>query len=274
MSEFNKPPIDFQQQLEKFEQNGLSIDDREAFMLAIKTAGYYRLKGYLLPYKERQQRITSSQLLDIYAFDRKLRLLFLDAIERIEITLKAIVSVHMSLTYGPFWFNDANVDEDITSLVTNHYGIKDINHKPIAHYYSKHTSPDYPPSWMIMEVIGMSDISKIISRLPIRDIKPLIQFFDISPRMVKSWVRSLTVTRNICAHHGRLWDRSYKISPEKTKEITSSAHSGSLAEQIMITDYLVAKVSPEMDFYQQTTNLINEYDNIVIQERIGFIKTT
>jgi abortive infection bacteriophage resistance protein len=144
MSIFNKSSIDFQQQLEKFEQNGLVIDDRGAFILAVKTIGYYRLKGYLLPYSKHQKSITSNQLLSLYAFDRKLRLLFLDAIDRIEIALKAIVSVHMSLTYGPFWFNDARVHEDITSLITNHYGIKNQNHKPIAHYYSKYTFPAHP----------------------------------------------------------------------------------------------------------------------------------
>jgi abortive infection bacteriophage resistance protein len=272
MSEFNKLSIDFQQQLEKFEQKGLVIDDRDAFLLAVKTAGYYRLKGYLIPYRERQQEITSNQLLSLYAFDRKLRLLFLDAIDRIEIALKAIVSVHMSLSYGAFWFTDANhVDEAITSLITNHYGIKDKNHKPIDHYYSKYTSPEYPPSWMIMEVIGMGDISKIISKLHNHDLKPLAQFFDHSTRVIKSWVRSLTVTRNICAHHGRFWDRIYAISPEKTKEIENVAHRSSLAEQILITNYLVSKVCPEMDFYEQVRQLISDYDHIIIQEKIGFI---
>ena len=99
---FNKPAIDLQQQLKRFEQNGLVIDDRESFAFSVKTIGYYRLKGYLLSYKDFPQSITSSQLLSTYAFDRKLRLLFLDAIERIEIALKAIVNDHMSLTYDPF----------------------------------------------------------------------------------------------------------------------------------------------------------------------------
>jgi abortive infection bacteriophage resistance protein len=123
-----------------------------------------------------------------------------------------------------------------------------------------------------MEFIGMSDISKIISRLPIRDLKPLVQFFNLSPRVIKSWVRSLTVTRNICAHHGRLWDRSYAISPEKAKELANHARSSSLAEQIMIANYLVAKVCPEMDFHHQVTQLIEKYGNVLIPEQIGFMK--
>jgi abortive infection bacteriophage resistance protein len=115
-----------------------------------------------------------------------------------------------------------------------------------------------------MEFIGMSDISKIISRLPIRDLKPLVQFFNLSPRVIKSWVRSLTVTRNICAHHA--------ISPEKAKELANHARSSSLAEQIMIANYLVAKVCPEMDFHHQVTQLIEKYGNVLIPEQIGFMK--
>lgn len=273
MSTFNKPAINLQQQIEKFELNGVLVDDLEAFTLALKTIGYYRLKGYLIPYKERNQALTSSQLLGTYVFDRKLRLLFLDAIERIEITLKAIINDHMSLRYNSFWFNSAEVvDQDIISLITSHYGIADKSNKIIAHYFSKYKFPSYPPSWMIMEIIGMSDISKIISKLHSHDLKPLAQFFDHSPRVIKSWVRSLTITRNTCAHHGRLWDKTYKISPERTKELSGSIRPSSLAEQIIIVNYLVAKVSPEMNFYQQTEELMNLYKDPIIKERIGFIK--
>ncbi|MEI8295516.1 MAG: Abi family protein [Alphaproteobacteria bacterium] len=268
---FNKPAIDLQQQLKKCEQNGLVIDDRDDFIANLKTIGYYRLKGYLLPFTERKQSLTSSQLLAIYDFDRKLRLLFLNAIEKIEIALKAIVNDYMSLTYDPFWFNNPKIiDKDIIDLIANHYGTMDRSHKIIAHYYSKYESPPYPPSWVIMEVIGMSDISKIISKLHNRDLKPLAQFFDHSPRVIKSWIRSLTITRNICAHHGRLWDRAYKISPERTKELAESILKNSLAEQVIITDYLTKKISPEMDFCQQVMSLISNYEDIIIQEKIGF----
>lgn len=271
MISFNKPAIDISQQLKKFEQKGLLIDNEVTFVHALKTTSYYRLKGYLLPYTEHRQSITSSQLLDIYAFDRKLRLLFLDAIERIEIALKALVNNYMSLTYDPFWFNNENiVGNEITSLITTHYGITDKSHQIIAHYHSKYKFPQYPPSWMIMEVIGMSDISKIISKLRSHDLKPLAQFFDHSPRVIKSWVRSLTITRNICAHHGRLWDRAYKISPERTREIKACMRKSSLAEQIIIANYLADKVSPDINFFQAVMNLMNEYKDIIIQERIGF----
>lgn len=235
MSSFSKPAVDINQQFKIFEQKGLLIDNEDNFAHTLRTIGYYRLKGYLIPYTQRRQSITSSQLLDVYVFDRKLRLLFLDAIERIEIALKAIINNHMSLTYDPFWLNNVKVvNKEIISLITTHYGITDKRHKVIAHYYSKYKFPQHPPSWIIMEVIGMSDISKIISRLHTHDLKPLAQFFDHSPRVIKSWIRSLTITRNICAHHGRLWDSMYKISPERTRELTTSIRKGSLAEQIII----------------------------------------
>jgi len=49
------------------------------------------------------------QVLDLYVFDRKLRLLTLDAIEKIEVSLKASINDYMSENFWCFWYLDTTL---------------------------------------------------------------------------------------------------------------------------------------------------------------------
>lgn len=47
-------------------------------------------------------------VLDLYVFDRALRLLVMDALERVEVAVRAAMTDHMSATYAdPHWYVDA-----------------------------------------------------------------------------------------------------------------------------------------------------------------------
>lgn len=272
MTNFTKPALDLTEQIASFKKKGLQIDDEEHFLYFLKTVGYYRLSGYMKSASGNNQIVTSDDLLSLYNFDRQLRLVFLNALERIEIASKSLVSNHMALTYGPFWYNDPYaVPQEIIDLIKTHKGPQDQNHKFIVHYRKKYTEPKYPPSWMVMEVIGMSDISKIISKLTNKDLKPIAEFFNHSSRVIKSWLRSLTITRNICAHHGRLWDRFYTISPERTDEIHKNILHRSLAEQIVITNYLMGKIDPRILFDKEIFDVIETNAKIVNKRKMGFL---
>lgn len=45
-------------------------------------------------------------VLDLYVFDRKLRLLVLDALERVEVAVRSALTDHMSQAHGAFWYVD------------------------------------------------------------------------------------------------------------------------------------------------------------------------
>ncbi|WP_349293799.1 Abi family protein [Marinobacter sp. M3C] len=36
--------------------------------------------------------------------------------------------------------------------------------------------------------------------------------------LLQSWLHTLTIVRNICAHHARLWNRELGIKPELPKK--------------------------------------------------------
>lgn len=109
-----KPPFTFEQQIEQLIARGLRVEDKKATILSLSSINYYRLSAYWYPFKERNSKgevldqfVESSgfnQVLSLYEFDRKLRLLMLDAIERVEVAIRAQITYHLSHQYGAFGY--------------------------------------------------------------------------------------------------------------------------------------------------------------------------
>lgn len=98
--QYNKIALSLDGLANLLESRGLIFDDRERVKRYLANIGYYRLSAYLLAFenpvengKKRNHDLlpntTFEQVLQIYIFDRSLRLLVMEAIERIEISLRA-----------------------------------------------------------------------------------------------------------------------------------------------------------------------------------------
>jgi len=99
MNDFTKPSFNLEQHLEKLLNNGLIISDLDQARHILKNIGYYRLSAYFRPFFVPGQQTkrflpgtTFDDILQLYVFDRELRLLVLDALERIEISLRGTLS--------------------------------------------------------------------------------------------------------------------------------------------------------------------------------------
>jgi abortive infection bacteriophage resistance protein len=177
---FDKPPLTIEQQIELLMDRGLDIPDHQQAKIHLNFIGYYRLSAYALPFQSGGNDLdrhhfnfgtTFEQVLDLYIFDRKLRLLVMDAIERIEVAIRAVISNVASIKYSPHWFLkpelfERNHDSCLTQLK------KDINHdnpnkqeRFVKHYYANYTEPELPPSWMIMEVLMLGTLSKLLRKI-------------------------------------------------------------------------------------------------------------
>lgn len=101
--EREKPWKSFEEQLAILKGRGLQVDDDVAALNYLGRLGYYRLSGYLYPFrdfeitKDAQGKLTGTRRVDdfmqgshfedavkLYVFDKKLRMLALDGLERIE----------------------------------------------------------------------------------------------------------------------------------------------------------------------------------------------
>jgi abortive infection bacteriophage resistance protein len=93
----------------------------------------------------------------------------------------------------------------------------------IKHYKSKYTAPERPPAWMSLEILSLGTLSKLFENLRISpEKKAVAAHFGLNAFVLESWMHTLSHVRNICAHHGRLWNRNSRRFPSCSKILHSN----------------------------------------------------
>ena len=86
---FDKKVTTYAEQKELLKSRGLIIHDEGRVIRYLKQISYYHLSAYFIPYQREKDVFNSNidfdQILQTYLFDRKLRLLVFDCIERVEV---------------------------------------------------------------------------------------------------------------------------------------------------------------------------------------------
>lgn len=103
---------------------GLSIEDDDKAEHYLEYIGYYRLSAYMYPLLKmpKQQHIyksgaTFDRVMMLYRFDKKLRLLLFNEIEKVEVAVRsAIVNIGTSMIGNPFWMCDRSNFTDSIGL--------------------------------------------------------------------------------------------------------------------------------------------------------------
>ncbi len=113
-----KPALTFEEQSDLLISRGL-IAERDKILKTLKAVNYYRLSAYFLPYKTADENFIPDTTLEAvwsrYTFDRQLRLLVMDAIERVEIALKTQIASFFSIKHGTFgYLNKENFSDKMT----------------------------------------------------------------------------------------------------------------------------------------------------------------
>lgn len=87
------------------------------------------------------------------------------------------------------------------------------SHQFIQHYERTYTAPLLPPSWAIAECLSFGKWSALYKQLG-HGKSAIAAVFGLTPPVLESWLHSLNVLRNVCAHHSRLWNRSLPFEPK------------------------------------------------------------
>lgn len=283
-----KPPLTVEQQIKLLSEQGLIIDDNAVAEHVLATVGYYRLSGYLLPFKEDHNshgrrsfkpEITFSKVWSHYQFDRELRLLIMDAIEKIEVAFRAAITNVTSLKFDPFWYADKTYHRDVKpyNLLMRNIDkiIKDKHTIFIRHYLEKYDHPPYPPLWMIIETLSFGVCSKLfknIKKVSIR--KEIAAIFGQSTTILESWIQTLTFVRNICAHHARLWNQWLVSAPLIPKKSPLHNEMQSKNRHVIVVVYILTNllktIYPENLWLQKIYSLLEQYDEIINYQGMGF----
>lgn len=288
---YNKKPLSFQEQLELLKERKLIIDNEPKAINYLQEISYYRLSAYFLPYQKTKDSFnpdtTFKQIIDTYSFDRELRLLVFDCIERIEVAIRTQIVYCMSLQYNDsHWQDNRNLFitpyyNKIGNLVDPFSDFQSIISKAktartpevfIKHYVDNYNSPSNPPSWMCLELMTMGELSHLYRGLKDKgDKKRIADFFDVHPTVFVSWLHALTYVRNICAHHSRLWNRDLAIEPEKLLKPVGNWVSKPFENNkrmfyfICVLKYLITRANPSNSLKVKLKNLFEKYPTVPIQ---------
>lgn len=242
---YDKRPLNEDELLNLLGERGLRIPDRGRAARYLRHIGYYRLSPYMRPLQASstdhrfREGTQFDDVLRLYVFDRSLRLLVMDALERVEVAVRASISNAMSLKdkdkdkRDAFWYLDPQNFTSVKQFNNNLAVIKqetrqqqqrsqrktpehtDGLHFPdaLTHYVSTYSTPQTPPSWLSIELLTLGNLLHLYRALPQTYRKQIAQQLGLQDPVLESWLASYVRVRNICAHHGRLWNRFLGVYP-------------------------------------------------------------
>ena len=90
----------------------------------------------------------------------------------------------------------------------------------LTHYLDTYTSPTTPPSWLVIELLTAGELQRLYAGLARKYRKAIARELHLTEPVLQSWLKSHVRVRNICAHHGRLWNRFLGVYPAIPKSGT------------------------------------------------------
>lgn len=284
--DYDKLPISIDEQLEKLRKNGLIIEDSSTALFHLSNVSYFRIESYLRSMevygqKRYKPNSTFERAVRLYLFDKDLRATLFNSIQDVEVSLRTKMTQIFSMKHGAFWFTDASLFKDETffngCLATIEKELSRSNEEFIKEHTAKYSRPPYPPAWKTLEIVSLGTLSKPFCLFKDTSLKKVIAREYALPQYtyLESWIRSITMLRNCCAHHARVWNRRFAqmpLLPEKLTKpwITTREKPMKVYHQLCILLYLEQSIEPKSDIKYLLSELFREYEDVIDLQEMGF----
>lgn len=240
--------MSMEDQLARLKQRGLAVSDDAAALSYLRRIGYYRLSGYWYPLRvidpvasEREGKpvrldafVPGSRFEDVvklYVFDKKLRLLAMDALERIEMAVRVDVAYLLGQRdpcahESPAWLRSNFTKKPMRDGPYEGRTAHDVwlekyqelvrRSRQLA--FVKHHLDAYDgklPIWVAIEVWDFGLLSRFFAGMLMADQDDIAVRHGVPDgKTFAKWLRSLNFMRNLTAHHARMWNTNVlEISP-------------------------------------------------------------
>lgn len=276
--------IDIPNQLAILKSRGLVIDDSNHALHALKNIGYYRLGGYLYPFRQSQNNKKLSifikdtnfnDVLNLYSFDRTLRILGFDALEQIEMALRTDIAHTLGKRHPNAHEQSIYLDNKFCTIQPNQSKSKhDIwldkyrvllknNQKQdfINHYLNNYQTL---PIWVAREILDFGALSHLYGGLKYKDRQSIAKKYKTTPELLSQWLKSLNFIRNVIAHHGRLWNLKIINRTNFKKSFTNDNLATYLDKNLpfayfYLMAYLLSIINPNSDWKTRLIQHINHF---------------
>ena len=281
---YSKSPLSSLEIIQTLKSRGLLIADEEKALHILSHISYFRLKSYLLPLIQDKttgtfkKDATLEDAYKLYKFDSALRKLICAEMEKIEVSLRTVVSQELSHTHSPYWFSEATLFSNKEKHSKILSGISSELHRSdddqILEFKKKYSN-DFPPSWMTMEVSSFGTLSLLFKHLNGgRTKRNVANYYGIADTILESWIHSFVYVRNICAHHSRLWNKTLRVTggfPKKTSHtfIKTRVPNDKVYYILCAIRYMLLTINPNSTFTIRLIKLLEDYPTVDIRA-MGF----
>ncbi len=233
---YEKKALSIADQVSQLKQRGLVFSDEKRGHHYLTHIGYYRLSAYWLPFEQVvtngqprhhqfQVGTTFEQVLLLYIFDRQLRLLVMEAIERIETAVRTNWAHELAIQYGPHAYLDVSLFKNpwqhASDIARIAKALEESSEAFVVHYIKKYDEPYLPPIWSMVETLSLGALSRWFKATKSTQAKLKVTKNLGMPtiEVLEQVLHALTPVRNISAHHGRLWNRRLTLQLPNIKRL-------------------------------------------------------
>jgi abortive infection bacteriophage resistance protein len=278
-------------QLQILKNRGLLVGDDASALIDLERIGYYCLSGYWYPFRQLKEQpvghayreddfIAGSKFEDavaLYLFDKSLRLLALDALERIERAIRVDVA-HLLGAHDCFGHHEPK-------LFHGNFSVRQIAHgrnagktehqlwleryenllrqnarQPfVSHNLTKHQKL---PVWVAVEIFDFGALSRLFAGMKFKDKEAIAAKYGlISGLQLEQWLRSLNFIRNVAAHHSRMWNMNIlELSPEPQYDaVWQSLNNKRPYLYFCIMQRLMAQIRPNSSWRDRFKSLVTAF---------------
>jgi len=278
MYQYPKQILTIEQQVQSYVDAGMKITSQEDVEKALKSIGFYRLRGYSFQLYDNAAKkyvpgTKFEDIIKLYQFDQELSALVFSMISKIEVALRVRLVEALLIHGEPLVLQDSSIFKEKKrywqNMATVASEIARSNDVFIKHNFDNHDGE--VPVWAAVEVLSFGTLSKIIKNLKTGTgssysilssnyqyrskkgnlVKP-------SQKMLASWIQGVSVLRNMCAHNSRIYNRTIHTTPEilDVDKITPPpAHNG-LYQILLAMKYLRSS-------NEEWTVFVNAFDKLI-----------
>jgi abortive infection bacteriophage resistance protein len=284
MIQYKKPPLSIDDQLALLRGRGMIIADEPDSRHWLQHANYFRLRAYWLSFESNytpgeahvfNTGTTFEQVKRLYTFDRKLRLLVLDAIERLEVSLRTCWAHAMAMRHG----SHAHLDDTLFNASDKRERCKfELVHELqrssetfVKHYRQTYLHPQSPPVWAACEVMTLGQLSLWLDTLNARqDRQAVATPYGIDEQLLCSFAHHLSHVRNLCAHHSRLYNRTFTVTvkvpirPAALGQSVNGMMPKKVYNTLTIAKFLLDVVSPGHSWAERLAALFELFPEVAL----------
>jgi abortive infection bacteriophage resistance protein len=307
---YDRPWKAFGEQLELLKSRGMVVRNEDRATAWLQRTGYYRLSAYWYPFRVfrlEQNAETGairsirtddfmpdtafSDAIDLYLFDRKLRALLIDALERIEVSLRVEVAYRLGKidtfahlherNFHPKFRDRRDPRSGTTAFALwqqKYQGLVQRSKEDFVKHYREKHGPDMP-IWVAIEVWDFGAVSQLLSMMKVPDQQAIATRYGLADwKVFASWVRALSYLRNLVAHHSRVWNRNMVSEPKmpaagKRAWCTQFAGKRDLLAKpfvyLAIVRYMVESICPHSHWHHRLAEHLLRFPEQISQRKLS-----